>query len=165
MFCPQCGKQIPGGSTECPQCGEVLKEITKSEGGAIMGFFLLLASFFTMPIKTLKITVIQLREIGSKGKLDTEATEIPHLTWLGIAGHLLASITVILIVIIGVFRGFASLEYLRYSVSDALGGLLVNIIGGVFLAIIADWLIMIVLELLLLWVGIANGIKKMAHKG
>lgn len=165
MFCPNCGKQIPEGSANCPQCGEVFREITRVAGRAIFGFFLLLASFFTMPLKTLQITALQLREIGGKGKLDIKATEIPHLTWLGIAGHLLASIVVILIVAIGLIKGLASLKHLKYSAGDALGGLIVNTIGGVFLAIIADWVIMISLELLLLWVGIANDIKKIAHKG
>jgi len=164
MFCPSCGKQIPEGSAKCPQCGEVLKEVTRAEGGAILGFFLLLASFFTMPLKTMQITAVQLREIGGKGKLDVESTEIPHLTWLGIAGHLIASIAVILIVVIGVIKGISSLTHLRYSAGDAIGGLLVNTIGGLFLAIIADWLIMISLELLLLWVGIANDIKRIGHK-
>ncbi|MEW5804967.1 MAG: zinc ribbon domain-containing protein [bacterium] len=164
MFCPNCGKQIPEGSAKCPQCGEVLREITRADGGAIMGFFLLLASFFTMPLKTLKITAVQLREIGGKGKLKVEATEVPHLTWLGVAGHLLASIAVILIVVIGVIRGLSSLKHLKYSASDAIGGLLINSIGGAFIAIFADWVIMISLELLLLWVSIANDIKKIGHK-
>jgi len=165
MFCPNCGKQIPEGSTKCHQCGEVLREITRAEGGAIMGFFLLLASFFTMPLKTLQLTALQLREIGGKGKLDIAATEIPHLTWLGVAGHLLASMAVILILVIGVFKGVSSLTHLKYSAGTAIGGLFLYTIGGIFLAIIADWLIMIFLELLLLWVGIANDIKKIAYKG
>lgn len=166
MFCTKCGEQIPKGSIKCSQCGEyILTESTQAEsGGAIKGFFILIVSFFTMPIKTLKITLAQLREIGSKGKLDVESTEIPHLTWLGVAGHFLASIAIILIITASILMGLGSLLDLKDSFFKAILGLIFKPIGGVFLAIIADWIIMFSLELILLWVGIANDIRKMAYK-
>lgn len=164
MFCPNCGKQIPVGSAKCPQCGGLLSGI-KTEGGAFKGFIILLMSFFTMPLKTLKITLHQLRELGGKGSLEVEDTEIPHLTWLGIAGHFVASFVIILLVIGGVVVGLFSLKALDYSVKTAIGGLVMSPIIGVFLAIAANWLLMVWLELLLLMVNIANNINKIADKG
>jgi hypothetical protein len=166
MFCANCGKQIPKGSVKCSQCGEyVLAESTQTGGGgAIKGFFLLIVSFFTMPIKTLKITVAQLREIGGKGKLDIETTEIPHLTWLGVAGNFVASICIVLFIVAGIIRGLNAIFDPGYSTSESILWLFLNPIGGVFSAIIIDWLIMFWLEILTLWVGIANDIKKLAHK-
>lgn len=163
MFCPNCGKQIPDESTKCPNC-QMANIVINTQSGVVKGFFLLLLSFFTMPINTLKITAILLKEIGNEGKFDIRATEIPHLTWLSIAGRFLASIIVVSIFTIGVLKGLMSLRHLHQSVGDAIGGLLVSIIGGVFFAIIANWVIMISLELLLLWVGIANDIKRIGSK-
>ncbi len=91
------------------------------EGAIIKGFLILMGSFFTMPIKTLKITAQELREVGSKGKIDTGSTNIPHLTWLEIAGHLVISITVIVIVVAGLLMGLMSLKDIRYSAASAFG--------------------------------------------
>ena len=40
MFCNNCGKQIPDGSTSCPECGVILGETEKTigiwDGGAMV---------------------------------------------------------------------------------------------------------------------------------
>jgi len=171
MFCPECGKTVEEGTVFCSECGARVseafgkKEVVAGEGGAVKGFFLLLASFFMMPLKTLRLTVYQLRELGRKGSLEVEATGIPHLTWLGIAGYLFVSIAVILIFVIGVIMGLSAFfARIKYSPAEALGMLLLGPIGGVFLAVIADWLIMISLEILGLWTGIANNIRAIEQK-
>ncbi len=165
MFCPSCGTKVIEGSSKCSQCGEVFVAIgTKIEGGAFKGFLILLVSYFTMPLKTLKITLRQLRELGGKGSLEVKDTDIPHLTWLGIAGHFVASVVIILIFIISVLAGLKSLGKLKYSATDAIGGLILYPIGGIILAILADWFIMVGLEIILLWVSITNDIKKMADR-
>lgn len=166
MFCPNCGAKAAEGSARCSQCGEVFGATgVKTDGGAVKGFFILIASFFMMPVKTLKLTAQQLRELGGKGSLDTDATEIPHLTWLGVAGHFFASFVVVLIIIVGVAKGLLSLKAFEDSAKEAIGGLILSPILGVIAAIAANWLIMIWLELLLLLVNIANDIKKIANKG
>lgn len=166
MFCSGCGAKVALGSAKCPQCGEVLGSGgAVSTGSAFKGFIILLLSWFTMPLRTLKITLVQLRELGGKGSLDVEDTETPHLTWMGIAGHFFSSIVIVLILIGGVVTGILSLKAWDYSKQTAIGGLIASPIIGVFAAIAADWLIMIWLEILLLMVYIAKDIKKMANKG
>mgnify|MGYP001559294102 CR=1 FL=1 len=165
MFCPNCGAKVFEGSTKCSQCGEVFAAIgTKTGEGAFKGFLILLVSYFTMPLKTLKITLQQLRSLGMKGSLEVKNTEIPHLTWIGIAGHFVASFVIILIILGSVIAGLKSLEKLKYSAVDAFVGLIGYPIGGILVAIFADWFIMVGLEILLLWVSITNDIKKIADK-
>lgn len=166
MFCSGCGAKVALGSARCPQCGEVLgfggSVIT---GNAFKGFIILLVSWFTMPLRTLKITLVQLRELGGKGSLDVEDTETPHLTWLVIAGNFLSSLVIALILILGVLIGINSLKAWEYSKQDAIRGFIVSPIIGVFAAIAVDWLIMIWREILLLMVYIAKDIKKIANRG
>jgi hypothetical protein len=110
------------------------------------------------------MTIQQLKELGEKGRLDIEETEIPHLTWLGIAGNFVASLVIVLIVAAGVVKGLLSLKDLDFSVEKALFWLIVNPIGGVLFAILANWVIMLWLEILFLLVYISNNIKKIANK-
>lgn len=170
MFCSSCGTQLPDGSVKCTNCGASLNEFniaaaisSAAQSGAIKGFFILLVSFFMMPIKTLRLTVQQLRAIGSRGALDVESTDIPHLSWLKTAGNVVASVVVVVCVVSGIIMGLTSLGDLRDSAGRAIGGLIGYPIGFVLLAIVADWLIMFWLELMQLWVNIANDIKHMRH--
>jgi len=165
MFCSSCGTQLPEGSVRCTNCGATLNEFNISaaissaaNSGAIKGFFILLASFFVMPLKTLRLTVQQLRAIGSRGALDVESTDVPHLSWLKTAGNLIASIVVVICVVSGIGKGLATLWD-----GSAIGGLIGYPIAGLLFAIVADWLIMFWLELMQLWVNIANDIKHMRH--
>ncbi|MBT9168898.1 MAG: hypothetical protein DDT19_02249 [Syntrophomonadaceae bacterium] len=164
MFCSKCGANIVEGA-KCPKCGEAgAVSGLKTEGSAFMGFLILLASFFTMPLKTLKRTLQQLRELGGKGKLEAKDTDIPHLTWLGIAGNFVASLAVAVILAVSAVKALSSLQGIKYSVSSAIGGFLLNLIGGVLAAIAADWIVMVWIEILTLMVIITNNVKKIASK-
>lgn len=174
IFCSNCGSKVVEGCVQCSQCGEMLAStsVNNVDKGAFTGLLILVTSFFLMPLKTLKITRQQLRELSERGDPGIRDTEVPHLTWLGIAGHFVASLAIILLIIAGIVKGLLSLQhmeysyrYFNYSTKDALWGLLVNSIGGVFAAIAANWVIMIWLELMLLLVNIANNIKKLSDKG
>lgn len=166
MFCSNCGENIPDSSLKCPKCGHptgiggtIQQEF---EGGAFKGFLILLLSFFTMPLKTLKLTGVQLREVGAKGALDVKHTTIPHLTWLAVASKMLASIAIVLAILWGLSKGVMSLGDMKYNAKDALLGLVMYPIGGILIAAALDWLIMIWFELLALMVNIANDIRRIA---
>ena len=168
MFCSSCGTQLPEGSVRCTNCGASLNDFNISaaissaaKSGAIKGFFILLASFFVMPLKTLRLTVQQLRAIGSRGALDVDSTDVPHLSWLKTAGNLIASTVVVVLVISGVIQGLFSLRDFGHSAGSAIGGLIGYPIAAILSAVVADWLIMFWLELMQLWVNIANDIKHM----
>jgi hypothetical protein len=157
MFCTNCGAQLPEGSTTCSKCNASLTGVSKTESGflqGLLGFLILLLSWFTMPFKTLKVTAAQLKEVGGKGKLDVAHTEIPHLTWLGVAGRVVASIVVIVVIIGGIITGLTQ------------GGIAIIAapVGGFLLAMALDWLIMIFIEMISLLASIANDVKKVADK-
>jgi hypothetical protein len=164
MFCSNCGNPVSEGSVKCANCNAALGVTIKPQGSAGKGFLVLLISFFTMPLKTLKMTIQQLKELGEKGRLDIKETDIPHLTWLGIAGNFVASLVIVLIVTAGVIKGLLSLGDLDHAVEKALFWLIINPIGGVLFAILANWIIMLWLEILLLLVYISKDIKKIANK-
>jgi hypothetical protein len=164
MFCPSCGTKLPETASTCSNCGEVLRRAASPEGSLAKGFIVLITSFFTMPLRTLKLAGKRLREIGDKGKFDIEATEIPHLTWGIATGQVLASTLAILSVSVGVIKGLMSLKYSQYDTNRAVVGLLGFPLFGILVAIALDWITMYSIEILSLWVSIANHMKKMADK-
>lgn len=165
MFCENCGAKLSENSIKCDKCGHlVIEELLTSSSGGLKGFFVLVVSFFTMPIKTLKITVQELRDIGCKGSLDIETTDVPHLTWLMAASHILASTVIVVIIIGGLGKALMSLQAIQYSVQGALTECFAYLVGGLLGATAADWGVMLTFEVLGLAVTVANGIKKISDR-
>lgn len=167
MFCSNCGENVLDGSLKCSKCGHptgsggtIRQEF---EGGAIKGFFLMVLYFFTMPLKTLRLTRTSLRDVGARGALDVGHTSVPHLTWLVVASNLMASIVIVVILLWGISKGLMSLGDFKYSAKDALLGLIGYPLGGLLSAAIADWVIMIGIELLSLIVNISNDVRKIVE--
>jgi len=165
MFCTSCGATMPDNTTQCPKCGQSNGQAdTLPDSGAFKGFFILFVSFFTMPLKTLKLTAAQLREVGAKGALDVKHTTIPHLTWLAVASKVLASISIVLAILWGASKGVMSLGDMQYDAKGALLGLVMYPIGGILAAALLDWFIMVLFEMLALTVNIANDIRRIADQ-
>ena len=168
MFCSSCGTQVPDDSVRCTNCGAVMRggaaAAGSSAGGAIKGFFILVASFFTMPIRTLVLTRSQLREIGSKGMFEIGG-ELPHLNWLRVAGGVIACIAIFGALLFGIFAGISALDEFSYDKGSALMKFVgyIVIVGPLF-AVFANWFVMYLVELISLWVSIANNIRKMADR-
>jgi zinc-ribbon domain len=179
MFCSSCGTQVPDDSIRCTNCGAAMRAgaggvpaDVAQPGGAIKGFFILVGSYFTMPLKTLRLTQSQLREIGAKGSFDISA-DLPHLNWLRVAGGVLASTAVFGMLLWGVVKAIGALsnsnEFESFgggggSVGDRLFHALLYLIVGGLGAVVVDWFVMYLVELISIWVGIANNIKKMADR-
>jgi len=169
MFCPTCGTQNAEGALRCANCGTHFTGAALRAGaaqlarsGVVKGFFVLWGAWFTMPFKTLRITGQQLREIGGGG-LDV-ANDIPHLTWVRVAGGTVASIAVILILAAGVIKGITGLGDIRWNASGALLGLIGYPLIALLIAIAMDWFVMMGTEMLGLWLGISQNIKKLAAR-
>jgi len=167
MFCSSCGTQVPDDSVRCTNCGATMRggaAAASGTGGAIKGFFILLGSYFTMPLRTLIITRNQLREIGAKGMFDVGG-ELPHLNWLRVAGGVIACVAIFGALLFGIFQGISALDAFSYDK----GGALMKFVGyiviaGPLFAVFANWFVMYLVELITLWVGIANNIRKMADR-
>jgi hypothetical protein len=130
----------------------------------VRGFFILLASFFTMPIKTFKLTGQLLREVGKAGSLNVGETSAPHLAWLRAACGVLACVVMVCIVLWNLYAAIPSSAEWEYQTGSAALKLFGRPLLGVLFAIMADWLIMLQMELLSLWLVISNDIKKIADK-
>jgi RNA polymerase subunit RPABC4/transcription elongation factor Spt4 len=175
MFCTNCGAQMPGNAIKCPQCGTSMGTAAATaaasaalsaaaQSGAIKGFIVLVVSFFTMPLKTLRLTVHQLREVGAAGSLGLGTTTLPHLTWLRVAGNFVVSVIIVGILLVGLYQGVTSLGQLKYSATAAIGGLIWKPIAALFAAVAADWVFGFVLELLGILVVISNDVRAIAAR-
>jgi hypothetical protein len=171
MFCTNCGGQMPANSIKCPQCGTSMGTAAATaalsaaaKSGAVKGLFVLVVSFFTMPLKTLRLTVHQLREVGAAGTLGLGTTRLPHLTWLRVAGNFILSVIIVVILLIGLYQGVMSLKQLKYSATAAIGGFVWKPIAALFVAVLADWIIGFVLELLGILEEIANDVRAIAAR-
>lgn len=170
MFCPNCGTQNADNAARCGSCGTHFTGAALRAGaaqlaqsGVVKGFFVLWGAWFMMPFKTLRITAQQLREIGGGG-LDV-ANDIPHLTWVRVAGGTVASIAVLLILAAGIIKALAGLGNIGSNTGGALLGLIGYPSGALLIAIVMDWFVMMGTEMLGLWVGISQNIKKLAARG
>lgn len=177
MFCSSCGTQVPDDSIRCTNCGASMRGAggaassgAQSGGGAVKGFFILIGSYFTMPLRTLKLTAAQLREIGQKGSFDVTA-DLPHLNWLRIAGGVVACTAIFGVILFCLVKAISALggqSYGDYGGGDGVGEKLLHavgwLIGGGLGAVLADWFVMQLVEFISLWVGISNNIKKMADR-
>jgi len=169
MFCPNCGTQNADNALRCASCGTHFTGAALRAGavqiarsGVVKGFFVLWGGWFTMPFKTLRITAQQLREIGGGG-LDV-ANDVPHLTWVRVAGGTLASIVVLVVLAAAIIKGLAGLGDIRWNTSGALLGLIGYPLLGLLIAIALDWFVMMGTEMLGLWLGISQNIKKLASR-
>lgn len=157
MFCSNCGSQLPEGSTTCSKCDINIAAVSKTENAflaVLLGFLILLLSYFTMPFKTLKLSIAQLKEVGAKGKFDVASTEIPHLTWMGVAGCVLGSMLVVVVIVVSIVMGLGQ------------GGvaIIVSPLIGFIVAITLDWSIMIWIEIIMLLASITNDVRKIANR-
>jgi len=169
MFCPKCGTANADDGARCTNCGTHLTgavlragAVQMAQSGVLKGFFSLWLAWFTMPVKTIKVTARQLREYGAQGAVNTD-NEIPHLTWVRAAGGTLACIGIFVALVWGIWKGLASLGDIKYDASGALLGLIGYPLAGALGAIVIDWTIMtLIVEMLGLWVGISDNIRRMA---
>ena len=133
-------------------------------GGAVKGFFILVASYFMMPLRTLKIVREQLREIGSRGVIDV-GTELPHLNWLRVAGGVVACLAIFGALLYGLVKAISALDSFSYEAGNSIMQFLVwLVLLGPLCAVFANWFIMYLVELISIWVTINNNIKKMADR-
>jgi hypothetical protein len=171
MFCSSCGTQVPDDSIRCTNCGASMRGAgagaaagTHSGGGAVKGFFILVASYFMMPLRTLKIVRDQLREIGSKGVLDV-STELPHLNWLRVAGGVVACLAIFAALLYGLIKAISALDSFSYDAGNSIVWFFVwLVIIGPLAAVVFNWFIMYMVELISIWVSINNNIRKMADR-
>jgi hypothetical protein len=169
MFCSQCGAQNTDDSLRCTSCGvqlrgipgaAVLKEIGQS--GALKGLVVLVVSFFTMPLRTIRRMVDMLRDVGARGAFDTEGSDVPHTSWLLTAGVVLIVVAMFVGLAYFLYEAVDSLKYLRRDVGRALGNFVLNLVLGLAAMVGVNWSGMLVLEQIGLAVGIANNVKKIA---
>jgi hypothetical protein len=135
-----------------------------AQSGAVKGVLVLFISFFTMPLKTLRLTVHQLREVGAAGTLGLGSTTLPHLSWLRVAGNFVVSVVIVGVLAFGLYQGVMSLGQLKYSASAAIGGLIWKPLAALFVAVAADWVIGFMLELLGIMVVISNDVRTIANR-
>jgi hypothetical protein len=170
MFCTACGTKAQEGSSHCTNCGAPLPGSAASrsetpqappsnantnqsysgipqayvgEPSVASGCLVLFVSIFTMPIKTASLAARELRMIAKEGSLGTD-NDFPHLSWYKAVLPVFATVCSVLVFLFGLFSAFAALSAFDGGVAYALGLVILSVFG----AIVTDWLIMILGELL-----------------
>ena len=116
MFCPVCGKENAPQMSFCISCGKRLPTNapppapagTKGAtfGNAVLGFFKVIGSFFTLPATSLVDVYKELAKVGAKkGAFSMEATPTPFLSWILIASRMLVPVFAIVWVLLMTLGG------------------------------------------------------------
>jgi hypothetical protein len=118
----------------------------------IVGFIIVLISFFTLPFRFIRQIWSELSEIGRKKSVTLEgAEELPLLNWLLVLGRALISIGAILAYIFLIIAAAAS---------DSGGAIVLAIIFGPLLSIVIIWFYGVFLELLSLQIVLVRNSRK-----
>ena len=171
MFCTNCGTKFEASAMHCTQCGANVGGETSANQGSYpqavkygvdeaslpKGCLVLVLSIFTMPIKTAHVAASELRRVGRAGSLDAD-NDFPHLSWLKAVQPVVATILSILIVLYGVIHLFTADEYTPFS--QRIG----TAVGSIFVAIAADWAIMMLGELISISIVAAQFFSKQIRK-
>jgi hypothetical protein len=121
---------------------------------AIVGFVVVLISFFTLPLRFIQQSWAELSEIGRKKAVELEgAEELPLLSWLIVLGRALISIGAVLIYIFLIIAAAASGD-------DSAGAVVLAIIFGPLVSILFIWYLGVVLELLSLMIVLARNTRR-----
>jgi len=131
--------------------------------GAFKGLLVLAVSYFTMPVRTVKLMMKMLREVGTQGAIDTESSDVPHLSWAVTAGVVFVVAAMGVAGVFGVVYVFSGFRQ-SYDVMGALGTILVRLIGSMLGIVAVNWVLMVLVEGLSLTISMANNIKKMADR-
>lgn len=132
------------------------------------GIWTVVVSFFSMPLKLLKQTKRQLIEIGKEASFDLAQTDVPFLTWLGVAGKMGVCLIYLLGLVATLLFAVANLSHLRYALRyfnlfvfiGGIGGFVLMLVLGFLLTTLVTWILSVQLELILLVVTIANNVKQ-----
>ena len=120
----------------------------------IVGFIIVLISFFTLPFRFIRQSWSELSEIGRKKSVTLEgAEELPLLNWLLVLGRALISIGAILIYIFLIIVAAASDD-------DSGAAIILAIIFGPLLSIGFIWFYGVFLELLSLQIVLVRNSRK-----
>ena len=183
MFCPECGGNNDPGATFCESCGKPLPAVKPAQeathpqsyltfGDAVIGFFKVIGSFFTLPLQSIMEVDKELRRIGSrKGAFSTEATPTPFLTWVLVAMRMLVPVCAVLWVILFTLLGFAAGQSdsgwgepvhwwnrMGSHVGSGVGALIVSLIGAFFFL----WAANFYLDLLSVFVNINQRVTEIS---
>ena len=165
MFCSQCGTANTDDSQRCTNCGSALRAAAAAnplqalgQSSAFNGLVVLVVSFFTMPLRTMKIMVRMLRDVGERGAFDTESSSVPHLTWIQTAGVVLVVIGMIGAALACIVAGLGAIA------AGSAGTFVLMLLAAPFAMVGINWGGMWVIETLSLSVDIANNIRKIANR-
>ena len=165
MFCSQCGTANTDDSQRCTNCGSALRAAAAAnplqalgQSSAFNGLVVLVVSFFTMPLRTIKIMSRMLREVGDRGAFDTESSGVPHLTWIQTAGVVLVVFGMVGSALACLVTGLAAIA------AGSAGTFVLMLLAAPLAMVAANWAGMWVIETLSLAVDIANNIKKIANR-
>ena len=150
---PEAVERLKGGAHAAAKIAQDLG-VQVGKSSMLRGLIVMFASFFLMPFKTMSSAGRLLRSIGERGALD-EKTDQPHLTWLMTAFPVWGTLVFFSIMIGGALNAFGVVKLVPQAGSSPVA--IVSLLVVFYLvAVVVDWLIMIVGELLSLRIRLSQ---------
>jgi hypothetical protein len=128
----------------------------------VYGLWLLIITFFRMPIIVWKGTRAQLEALAEKDEFDMEATGSPCMTWIAFSGKAFISVLNFLIMAVAVLAGVYNLFggfFGSVGFFTGWGRLILYPIVGYLATVAVTWALSYWIELITLGINLANDIS------
>ena len=128
----------------------------------VYGLWLLIVTFFKMPIIVWKGTKTQLEALAEQDEFDIEATGSPCMTWIAFSGKAFISILNLIIVAVAIIGGIYNLFsgiFGPIGFATGLGRMIIYPILGYLGAVVVTWALSYWFELIMLGINVANDIQ------
>ncbi|KPL06284.1 hypothetical protein AMJ86_08980 [bacterium SM23_57] len=133
----------------------------------VYGLWLLIVTFFKMPIIVWKGTKTQLEALAEQEEFDMETTGSPCMTWIAFSGKAFISILNLIIVAVAVLSGIYNLFggiFGPIGFATGLGRMIIYPILGYLGAVVVTWALSYWFELILLGINVANDIRALRQE-
>ncbi|HXK34580.1 MAG TPA: hypothetical protein VNM91_11280 [Dehalococcoidia bacterium] len=124
---------------------------------AVVGFFIVVVSFFTLPIKFLKRAWDELAAIGKRGSVELDdSDDLPFLSWLLILGRSLIALGAVLLYLLVILAASSSED-------NAAAAVVLAILFGPLLSLVFIWLYGMLLEFISVQILVARNTRLTAE--
>ena len=133
----------------------------------VYGLWLLIITFFKMPVIVWKGTKTQLEALAEQEEFDIEATGSPCMTWIAFSGKAFISVLNLIIIVVAVVSGIYNLFdgiFGGIGFATGLGRMIIYPVLGYLATVVVTWALSYWFELIMLGINVANDIRALREE-